>query len=406
MTFLEYVRTNIAIIDAKDRDKVLQQAKEIDRLEDSFEEKVLGLGLFFKMGMPGRSGNFGHAGRPGKVGGSTATGKKRETRKGKRAGLRPSADQMAKNKINDAKTAEKLGLVHATRFTDKDGKTVLKLDNGRDLPAHVKTGLNTGINAPGLEDVYVNPNARSVENGAMAFRARSSTTGDLVVGYSKEAMATKKDKTWAKVRQLELEESRITDKILSGMKSNDLDIRENAACLRLIQVSAIRAGDDLDLKYDVHGASTMQAKDVTIKGNKAIFDFNGKESIRNVITVSDPVVVADVAQRLKNPVKGFIYDTTYRGKYGLLEYTKSLNKKMNYTPKDFRTLRATQWAQAKIKSMKPPKTKKEYMSSIKEVSGYVGRLLGHQSAKDEPWRMAYNKYINPRVWGDWNKGEW
>jgi len=409
-TFLQFVNSYLPMLAEEDRAELLKQAEEIDRLEESFEEKQLGLSLLFKMGTA-NSGNHGHGGRPGKIGGSTSTGgAKREARRGKRAGLRPTAEQKAANMRRDAEKAAELGLQHATRVEDVDGKMRLKLDNGRDLPPHLQSGLTGSAHAPSYEDVYVNMNAGAVARGAIAVRARSVNTGGIMELRDKKFKAPNEDKKWAKISQLEIDEPRLTDTILKGMKSGDLDIKENASCARLIQVSGIRAGDEDQVKFGIHGASTMKAEFVTIKNGKATFDFIGKDSVHNVIHVSDPITVADVAYRKANPVKGYLYDTTYNGKYGLLNYTKSLNKKMAYTPHNFRDLRATKWAQAKMASIKPPKTRKEYLLKQKEVATYVGGLLGHMrtnkvTGKEEPTGVtALKSYIKPNIWNTWNKG--
>lgn len=361
------------------------------------ENKELGLSLFFKMGMPGRSGNFGHEGRPGKVGGSVSN-----RRKGGKANVVRSAGQRAIDQARDAKKAQELGLTAVRKY--ENGK--LHLSNGKviDLPEHLqaKNLMPAGI-TPGLEDIYVNLNERSVANGAYAVRARSTTTGEIKGCYSKQASGESTDTMWKKISQLEKDEPRLTRKIQKDMKG---EWGEHATCLRLIQLTAIRAGDDNTVKHGVYGATTLLGKHATITKDGVTFNFIGKESVPHTIYLKDKSLAADIARRKKKTGEnGYLFDVTYHGKEGLLEYTKQLSKN-KYTPKNFRTLRATQWALQEMKKYKQPKTKSAYAEYVKSVSGVVGKKLGHASNKGEPWKMAFNEYINPRVFITWNKGNW
>lgn len=383
----------------------------IKSIGDVMADKI-GLAAIFKMGMPS-SGNHGHGGRPGKVGGSVPAGgrgagkaegkPKRETRKGMRAGLTISDAQRAKNKVADAKKAKELGLTPTKRGAD--GK--LTLLDGSPLPKHLTSGLARGGIPPGLEDVYVNLNARAVANGAYAVRGRSSSTGEIVGKYAKDATDVNMDKKWLKTAKLEKAEPAIEKKILKDMKSTEwLDVQENSACMRLIQVTAIRAGDENDTKFGVYGACTLQGRHAKVSGNTVTLDYIAKESVHTVVKVTDPFVVKDIKERLSRvkPNEN-LFETNYHGKLGLLNYCKSLHAD-EYTPKNFRTLRATQWAVEKIKTMKSPTSKAEYVNAIKEVCTHVGAKLGHVSAKGASWTTAKDNYVNPYVFSEWNKGGW
>lgn len=387
-------------------------AIEVNEEKGGSMTKQIGLSLLFKMGTAS-SGNHGHGGRPGKVGGSVPAGgrgagkaegkPKRETRKGMRAGLTISDAQRAKNKVADAKKAKELGLTPTKRGAD--GK--LTLLDGSPLPKHLTSGLARGGIPPGLEDVYVNLNARAVANGAYAVRGRSSSTGEIVGKYAKDATDVNMDKKWLKTAKLEKAEPAIEKKILKDMKSTEwLDVQENSACMRLIQVTAIRAGDENDTKFGVYGACTLQGRHAKVSGNTVTLDYIAKESVHTVVKVTDPFVVKDIKERLSRvkPNEN-LFETNYHGKLGLLNYCKSLHAD-EYTPKNFRTLRATQWAVEKIKTMKSPTSKAEYVNAIKEVCTHVGAKLGHVSAKGASWTTAKDNYVNPYVFSEWNKGGW
>lgn len=350
------------------------------------------------------SGNWGHTSTTRDAqdarGGSDPNPQAASKRKGERANLVVTEAERKKHREDDARTAEKLGLKSAIR--KKDGTLVYK--DGTKVPKNLLENLTSGI-PPGLEDIYVNPSKKSIMAGDYAVRGRSVTTGALTRIYNKDAKAEKKDKYWVKVGQLEQHEGLISRRIereSNGAKF--LDLEENSCCLRLIQHSAIRAGGEDEVKFGVYGATTLLGKHVTIKGSKAVLDFIGKESVRNVITVTDTWLVKELKQRKANAGNnGKLFETTYNGKYGLLAYTKSLHKNQ-YTPKMFRSLRATQWAYEEMQKIhKMPTTKKEYAALIKQVSAPVGVKLGHTSKKGEPWSMAYNNYIDPRLFADWKK---
>jgi len=88
-----------------------------------------------------------------------------------------------------------------------------------------------------------------------------------------------------------------------------------------------------------------------------------------------------------------------------LNYTKSLDGK-KFTPKNFRKLRACQWAVGKISTMKAPSTQAEYKKKVKEVGTYVGKLLGHHSVKGNAYSEALKTYIDPSVFSEWRKKGW
>ncbi len=81
----------------------------------------------------------------------------------------------------------------------------------------------------------------------------------------------------------------------------------------------------------------------------------------------------------------------------LRSYLKSIGGE-GFKVKDFRTRVATQEALSSIASMKAPTNMKEYKKAVMQVAKNVSSKLGNTPS------VALNSYIDPTVFGKWNKG--
>lgn len=403
--FIEFVKEELDKLESPDREVLLKAAMDIDTLEDELEIEIskdksaLPLGLIVKVGTPGRSGNYGHTSlrRRGQKGGSDpAKGGKKQRSK------QASEGKKKLNRLKDIEWAKKHKFVPTKR--NKEGALVLA--NGKPLPEHVRSGLHPADHAPpAWDDVYVNPDPNSINNPSMVLRGRD-VAGGVVGLYGKSKAGDRSKDDFKKIYRLEKEEPAITKKILKDWNTGKGETRDNAAVLRLIQVSAVRPGSEKETGSltKTYGATILEGRHVFKESGGVRLDFVGKEAVRNIIHVTDKALVADLmARKNKAGNTGKIYPNT--GYNSLLKYTKSLGKE-DYTPKNFRKLRATQWAIGKMEDMKPPKTEKEYKTRLKEVGSYVGTLLGHHSAKGDNFKEALNTYIDPHVFADWKQKGW
>ena len=168
--------------------------------------------------------------------------------------------------------------------------------------------------------------------------------------------------------------------------------REAATVLYLIDKTAFRVGSDAETGGAVkaYGASTLEARHVSISGHDVTFSFTGKKGVQIDKTVSDAKLAKLLAPRVKAGGKLFdVSDGTIRS------YLKTRAGAPEFKVKDFRTWHGTQMALKAMKTMIRPKTKTAFNKAQREVSKVVAAHLGNTPA------IAKASYIDPAVWGRW-----
>ena len=81
---------------------------------------------------------------------------------------------------------------------------------------------------------------------------------------------------------------KIRDRILKGLDSEDEKVRQVATVCYLIDTMGMRVGDEKDEdEADTVGASTLRVEHVKLDGNRAQFDFLGKDSVRWLKVLDD-----------------------------------------------------------------------------------------------------------------------
>lgn len=141
-----------------------------------------------------------------------------------------------------------------------------------------------------------------------------------------------------------------------------------------------------------HGATTLEARHVVEKEDGVYLQFVGKESVWHNHRVRSPELarmLLDRKRSRKNTDK--LFDTNYDR---VTQYTKSLDGG-KFTPKDFRTQRATRLAIEEIRKMEVPDNEKAYKAQVKKVSEAVSSVLGNEPAQ------ALESYIDPTVFSVW-----
>lgn len=196
------------------------------------------------------------------------------------------------------------------------------------------------------------------------------------------------DEKWERVAEFGKDHKSIMSQI-----KKDFNKSEEAKVLFLINRTGFRVGGEKQVGENVvYGASTLLSKQVKVKGSEVSFNFLGKHSIKQSHTINDAKIAVMIQKKQKNiRPKDRLFDTN-EGK--VLRYLKKTSGK-EYLVKDLRTHFATRSAAKIVKSMPKPKSIAQAKKDRMKVCTAVSSMLGNTP------NMAKNSYINPNVWKKW-----
>lgn len=142
-----------------------------------------------------------------------------------------------------------------------------------------------------------------------------------------------------------------------------------------------------------HGATTLEGRHVVERDGHVFLEFMGKESVWHSHRVQSP----DTARMLLDRKEaagdtGRLFKTDDKK---VREYAATLDGG-KFTPKDFRTQKATSMAADMVRSMPRPADEKARKKAIMDVAGGVSRVLGNEAAQ------ALASYIAPEVFSVWS----
>lgn len=145
--------------------------------------------------------------------------------------------------------------------------------------------------------------------------------------------------------------------------------------------------------HQTFGASTIQAKHVTIRGNTTTVQFPGKDNVLNTYKFRDP----DFATAMANHLRGKrgndrVFDGVTSAK--TQKYIQRHLGVKNAKNHDLRTHLATSMAADMIRNTGPrqlPKTEREYTKQRRAIGEAVANQLNNKPLQ------ALNKYIDPSV---------
>jgi len=364
-----------------------------DKINHPKTEKTIPLlDILLKVGNA-RSGNRGHAGRFGQVGGSM-TGKRGKGGIGVWREVKVTEKQVrVKNKkgipVIDPKTGkQKIKTVY--KFTQMNGKPLPKYMDGYSWrPNMVEKYWLEVKNPKDLENIKVLGSGLvlGVEKNKVQcamFRNPDGTKGSKTV------------KNFKKCHVLDRDFEKVNDMNERNRKSKNKDVRETADLAKLIMASGIRVGGQEEknaasrsttsrkIGEEVFGASTLLGKHVVIEKGSVFLRFPAKSGERYNYEITNKEVEKMILDRAKKAgTNGNLFDQNAVGNQRALTYMKTLHP-VKPTNKVFRDVVANRIARKKIESMlktmpKPPNlTQKEFNKACLEVGKTVGAVLGHE----------------------------
>jgi DNA topoisomerase IB len=278
----------------------------------------------------------------------------------------------------------------ATRMVTakREGKgkdAALTLSDGSKAPAHIKPSMVP----PQWTDVQISTDP----DADVLVRARDAK-GRLKTVYSDSFNMRNAAAKFARVTELI---DKFDDVYGENQSNRSQSATKDAAdCLWLIQEQATRPGSDRDTKAKVQafGATTLRGEHVKQDPDGTVrLDFVGKEGVHHNHVIRNPDLAQMLVDRRKKAGgEGRLFDVTDNE---LRDYTRTLDGG-SFTPKDFRTAKATRLAISEMQKIgQCCQNEKQFKESVKKVAVVVSGVLGNRPAQ------AVESYIDPTVWAAW-----
>ena len=267
--------------------------------------------------------------------------------------------------------------------TGKGAKIVMS--DGSAVPSHIKTSMVP----PAWTDVKV-----SVDPNAEVLVTARDKKGRPQMVTSKSYKARSAAVKFSRIQDMLDEYDNISREIQEAR--HDPKTKEDADCAWLMQVQATRPGSNADTKAKVkaYGATTLEGRHVVVSGNEVRLKFIGKEGVSHNHMIRDKELAKMLVDR-KNSVGP--HNRIFKTSYAKVRDFTANRDGGKFTPKDFRTSRATILAMELVKA-NPSRARnaKTYKARVKEVAMRVSKLLGNKPAE------ALKSYINPAVFSVWS----
>ena len=261
--------------------------------------------------------------------------------------------------------------------------------SGGDMPEHAK---KLGI-PPAWKNVEVAPGA---EHDLQAIGEDAKGRTQRI--YSDAFVQRQADAKFSRISELMDKRDKVFAQNEANLHSEDPAVRENAACMKLVQQTGVRPGSDTDTKAEkqAYGATTLQGRHVVVGADGGVrLKFTGKKGVALDIPVEDKDTAKMLVERKEAAGDhGKLFDTDDAG---LRDYSHTLDGG-GFKPKDFRTLKGTETAVAEAQKFPAPKTFKDYKKQVMEVAKRVAAKLGNTPA------IALQSYIAPHVFLPWKNG--
>lgn len=268
----------------------------------------------------------------------------------------------------------------------KGKKAKVMLMNGHEAPAHIKLSMVS----PAWKDVKISlhPDSKLLVTG-------KDVKGRQQRLYHPEFVNERKLAKFARVSALLKVHEAVGREIKSHFGHPDSKISEAAHVAHLIYERGVRPGGEGKTLADkkAFGATTLRAEHVQqYQNGDTRLSFIGKKGVRNLHRISGELS-EHLQQRAKERGgKGRLYDVSASK---LREYMGKLDGG-GFHPKDFRTARATIYAQSLV-GTKPRTFKSERLlkQEKNKVAKKVSELLNNQPSE------ALRSYIHPAVFDHW-----
>jgi len=275
------------------------------------------------------------------------------------------------------------------QFATKPGMSAATPERKEEFKAKIGRSI-----PPAWTDVQI---ADDLDNSSLLVQGRDSK-GRRQAWYSAAHTKAQAEKKFTRIKAL----SGHTDKLDAALDRDGLT-NDDAGALTLIRHMGMRPGSNANrgANTQAHGATNLKAGHVKLNSDgSATLDFTGKDGVHIVLNTTDKRVVNVLSSRKIG--KGDdepLFNTNEDKVRRYMNNEGGVPKE--FLLKDLRTLKANTIALDEVSKMDVPATKQDFLKQRNAVGTTVSTQLGNDRT------MALNSYINPTVFGPWDKeGNW
>ncbi len=264
---------------------------------------------------------------------------------------------------------------------------------GRPAPATVAARAAALVIPPAWTDVHVSASPSAAVQ-AWGFDAK----GRKQYRYHEKAAERGQLRKFYRVRQMARDLPAIRATVARDLRGGALTKRRVAAgVVRLIGEALFRVGSERYAEENkTFGVSTLLKRHAQDHGDRVVFDYVGKESVRQHQVVIDPQLVAFVRELLATPGRRLFRYKTAEGHWANLS-SRDVNVYMHdvldvpYSAKDFRTWGGTLRLATILADIGPGKTPRETQKNLVTALRLVAAELGNTPT------VARKAYVHPIV---------
>lgn len=223
--------------------------------------------------------------------------------------------------------------------------------------------------------------------------------GRVQSAYTPEFHAKNAQEKWRRVEQWAPKRGHIVNDLHTRVRKGTPGSVEHAGALAalIIAKTGLRPGGAAGGEDDHFGVTTLKGSHVNVDGARVAFDYIGKSGKRNRAEVDDPTVASAVSAYKEKAGDGDLFPAGT-----LAAAREAIPSGMKL--KDFRTIKATEAAQAWFASFEGPpppvtgdakKDGKAAAKALASASDVVAHMLNNTRA------VAKSSYIHPQVFEAW-----
>lgn len=210
-------------------------------------------------------------------------------------------------------------------------------------------------------------------------KKEKSDSGNTIYRYDEGHLARRWDEKKKKLKKIEKSLDKLRTHYRKDLESDDDRTRALAAIVGIMEEAGVRVGNKDSASEGTYGATTLKVKHVKGTSGNMTFDFPGKGSIEQNITIKNNEVIKAIRDLMKGKKKDdYIFEID-----GKMVGDRAVNRYLDpfdISAKDLRGFRANKLMEDMLK-------KKDFEEALEEVA----EIVGHEPA------TLKNQYLDPEL---------
>ena len=279
----------------------------------------------------------------------------------------------------------------------KEEKKEKKAPPGSQLPEKIQAKLKElGVGKLPQSDIPANTIETDFSDTANKAVIRwKDSAGRYQSGYTPQFHEKNAKKKWELISKHRANLGKYQKELLSKLEKATQGSLEHQGTLvaAIISQTGLRPGSSKSLEGR-YGVSTLEGEHFSVNGDTVSFKFVGKSGKENVATLKNEVIAKALAGYKK---EGAVFDSK------VLETARGVSKEQGLKLKDYRTIIATNRAEAAMDAIATPppltgdakKDKRLLAKAILSASKEVAEVLNNTAS------VSKKNYIHPEVFKNW-----